>query len=303
MIAAQHRASTLVAVLVGLSSLLGASAASAQGRCPMDRLAGTYAFESHGSITSVSGLVPPIDWALVSRPFIFVGWFTVQAGGSMNGEGWVILGRISSGLTARPFDGQLTELDESTCTAVLEWTGSPAPGAPAGFHRERLVFVENAREFRSILMQSPSGTMAWTGRGHRITPAAESVDTSGPHLLKGDVLLQCETLSSVVGSSASAASLSTLTVAGDGGFWGTSFVKNPTYSEQSVEGVFEVQPSGKVEAWLTSPSTPGVIQHGRGMLFDGGRHGFLIMPLETTQPDSSIVRPAFARCELLSLGR
>lgn len=300
---AHRRTSTLVAVLVGLSLLLGANAASAHGRCTMDRLAGTYAFESHGSITSVSGLVPPIDWAFVSRPFVFVGWFTVQADSAMNGEGWVILGRISSGLTARPFDGQLTELDESTCTAVLEWTGSPAPGAPAGFHRERLVFVEDAREFRSILMQSPSGTMAWTGRGHRMRPKADSVDTFGPHLLKGDVLLQCETLSSVVGSSASGASLSTLTVAHDGGFWGTSFVKNPTYSERPVEGVFDVEPSGKVEAWLTSAMTPGVIEHGRGMLFDRGKRGFLIMPLETTQPDGSIVRPAFARCELLSIGR
>jgi hypothetical protein len=134
-------------------------------------------------------------------------------------------------------------------------------------------------------------------------PKADPVDTYGPHLLKGDVLLQCGTIGSVVGAPASGASLSALSVTGHGGFWGTSFVKNPTYSEQPVEGVFEVEPSGKVEAWLTFPSTPGVTDHGRGMLFDGGKHGFLIMPLETTQPDGSIVRPAFARCELLSLGR
>ena len=54
---------------------------------------------------------------------------------------------------------------------------------------------------------------------------------------------------------------------------------------------------------LESPSLPGVVQHGRGVIFKEGKRGFLIVPLETTQPDGSILRPAVARCELLSLGR
>lgn len=298
----RHRRAA-VAALAALGLLLGAGAAAAQGRCTMEQLAGTYAFEFRGSMTTILAPTPPIEWSMISRPFIFVGWFTVQAGGPMSGEGWVILGRISSGLTARPFAGQLSDLDETTCTAVLEWLGSPAPGAPAGFHRDRLVFVHNGREFRSILMQSPSGAMAWTGRGHRMTPAAASVGTCGPHLLRGDVLLQCETLSSVLNQPASAASMSMLTVDRDGSCWGTSYVKNPTYSELPVEGAFDVQPGCTVEAWLASPSTPGVTQHGRGMIFERGKRGFLIMPLETTLPDGPNVRPAFTRCELLSLGR
>ena len=161
MIGNRHRGPAVLAALAALGLLIGASAASAQGRCTMDELAATYAFEFRGSMTSLLGPTPPIDWSMVSRPFIFVGWFTVQAGGSMGREGWVILGRISSGLTARPFDGQLSELDETTCTAVLEWLGSPAPRSPAGFHLDRLVFVDNGREFRSMLTQSPSGR--WRG--------------------------------------------------------------------------------------------------------------------------------------------
>ena len=145
--------------------------------------------------------------------------------------------------------------------------------------------------------------MAWTGRGRRITPAPEPVGTCGLHLLKGDVLLQCETLSSIVGAPASAASMSRLTVAGDGSYSGTSYSKDPTYGELPVEGAFDVQPNCTVEAWLESPLLPGVVNHGRGMVFEAGKRGFLIMPLETTHPDQSTVRPAFARCELLSLGR
>jgi hypothetical protein len=154
-----------------------------------------------------------------------------------------------------------------------------------------------------MLMQSPSGTMAWTGRGVRMRPAAESVGTCGPHLLQGDVLLQCETISGVVDPSASAASMSRLTVVGDGGYWGTSYVKDLNYGEVPVEGAFEVQPNCTVDARLASPSMPGVTHHGRGVIVDQGKRGFFIMPLETTQPDGSILRPAFARCELMSVSR
>jgi len=288
------------AMAVSLAMLLNVPTAGAQAACTMAQIAGTYAFESHGSITSALQPVAPIDWSMVSRPFIFVGSFTVDADGPMAGEGWVILGRISSGLVARPFVGQLVELDQTTCTAVLEWVGSPAPGAPAGLHRERLVFVYSGREFRSMLKQSPSGTMAWTGRGHRI--ASTAVGTCGPHLLKGGALIQCEAIGAA-GTSASAASMSMLTVAGDGSFTGLSFVKDPTYSELPVEGALDVQPNCAVEAWLQSPSLPGLVNHGRGMVFETGKRGFLIMPLESTLPDSSTVRPVFARCDLLSTAR
>jgi hypothetical protein len=240
---------------------------------------------------------------MISAPLIIVGWFTLRADGPMIGEGWVILGTLSSGLTARPMDGRLAELDQSACTAVLEWMGSPVPGGTPGLHRERIVFVDNGREFRSMLMQSPSGSMAWTGRGYRITHAPESVDACGPHILKGDLLIQCETLNTLAGPPASAASISRVIVSETGGFWGTSYVKDPAYDELPVEGAFGVQPNCAIEARLESLSLPGVVQHGRGVIFKEGKSGFLILPLETSQPDGSTLRPAFARCELLSLGR
>jgi hypothetical protein len=154
-----------------------------------------------------------------------------------------------------------------------------------------------------MLMQSPSGAMAWTGRGHRLAPRAEPAGTCGPKHLKGDVLLQCEMLGGVVGVPASAASMSMVEVAGDGSFTGLSFVKDPAYSEVPVEGAFDVQPNCKVAAWLQSPSQPGIVSHGRGMVFDSGKGGFLIMPLETVEADGTAFRPAFARCDLVSLGR
>jgi hypothetical protein len=304
MIAVGHRARTVAVALAALGLLLGTGTVAAQGVCTIERLAGMYAFESHGSSTFVLGPAPPRHWSLTSAPFVMVGWITLHPDSAMSGKAWVILGRMTSGLTAGPFEGQLTALDETTCTAILEWAGTFVPGTTPGFHRERLVFVDNGREFRSTLIQSPSATMAWIGRGHRIPQASEHAPGCRPHLPSGDLLLQCEALSSVVSStvSASASMLYRLTVAADGSFTGTSYVKSPTYSEASVEGAFDVQPDCTVEARLLLPSLPDVVHHGRGVIFDEGKSGFLILPLETTVPEGTSV-PAFARCDWLSLGR
>ncbi|KAB2965894.1 MAG: hypothetical protein F9K18_06200 [Thermoanaerobaculia bacterium] len=302
MIVARPLISTAVAALAVLAGLLGAGAASAQGNCTMDRLARTYAFESHGSITFALAPSPPIEWSLISRPLVMLGWFTVLPDGTMSGEAWVILGRAPTVLDARPLTGRLYELDAEACTAVLEWVGAPVPGGPSALHRERLVFVDNGREFRSMLKYSPSGTMAWIGRGHRMTPDDEDLGVCGPHLLAGDVLVQCEALG-FEGRATTAASMARLAVAGDGSFTGTVYSKDPVYAEAEVEGTFDVQPDCKVEATLESWSLPGAVHHGRGMIFDQGKEGFLILPFETTLPDGSPFRPALARCDLVSLGR
>lgn len=302
MITARPRISTAVAALTALAWLLSAGAANAQGHCAMDQLARTYAFESHGSITFALTPAPPIEWTLTSRPLVMAGWFTLLADGSMTGEGWVILGRAPTVLDARPLTGRLFDLDETNCTAVLEWVGAPVPGGPSALHQERLVFVDNGREFRSMLKYSPSGAMAWIGRGHRMTPDDEDVDVCGPHLLAGEVLVQCAALG-FEGRQVSAASMALLTVESDGSFAGTVYSKDPAYAETEVEGAFDVQPDCKVEATLESWSLPGAVHHGRGMIFDQGKAGFLILPFETTLPDGSPYRPALARCELQSLGR
>jgi len=306
MIAIRRRRAAVVAALAAFGSLVGAGTAAAQGCCTMDQLAGTYAVEFRGSSTFMSGPGAfPRHWSLTSAPFIFVGWITLQADGAVYGEAWDILGDVTSGLAALPLNGELTEFDGSACTAVLKWLGSPRPGGTPGLHQDRFVFVNNGREFRSMLMQSPSGSMAWTGRGYRMTHGPAPVAGGGLHLLRGDVLLQVETISSVAGptSPASAASMMRLTVAHDGSYSGVAYIKDPVYHELPVEGVFTVQPNGTVEVTLESPALPGVTQHGRGMIFDEGKRGFLIMPLEVTQLGSPTIVPAFARCELLSLGR
>jgi len=297
MIVARFRISMLVAT--ALAALLGA--ATAQGSCTMDQLAGTYAFESHGSITFALTPYPPIDWSMTTRPLAMLSKITLSADGSMSGGGWVILGRISTGLNLSPLVGQLVELDEAACTAVLEWLGNPVPGAPPALHRERIVFVDNGREFRSLLKQSPSGSMAWIGRGHRITPD-DSIGACGPHLLAGDVLIQCEALG-VAGLPATSASIARLVVDHDGAFSGTIDAKDLAFAERSVEGAFDVQPDCAVGVTLEAIELPGVVHRGRGVIFDAGKGGYLILPLETTLPDGSIVRPAYARCELHSLGR
>jgi hypothetical protein len=306
MIAIRRRRAAVVVALVAFGSLVGAGTAAAQGYCTMDQLAGTYAVEFRGSSTFMSGPGDfPRHWSLTSAPFIFVGWITLQADGWVYGEAWDILGDVTSGLTALPLNGELIELDGSTCTAVLRWLGSPRPGGTPGLHQDRFVFVNNGREFRSMLMQSPSGSMAWTGRGYRMKHGPAPVASGGPHLLQGDVLLQVETVSSLVSptSPASAASMMRLTVARDGSYSGIAYIKDPVYHELPVEGIFTVQPDCTVELTMESPELPGVIQHGRGVIFDEGKRGLLIMPLEVTQPGYPTIVPAFARCELLSLGR
>lgn len=302
MSAARTRISTVVAALSALAGLCGAAAARAQGNCTMEQLAGTYVYESHGSITFALAPSPPIEWSLISRPFVATSWFTVLPDGEMSGEGFVILGRAPTVLDAQPLAGRLDELDPETCTAVLEWVGAPVPGGPSALHRERLVFVDNGREFRSMLKYSPSGTMAWIGRGHRLMSDSEDLGACGPHLLAGDVLLQCEALG-FEARPVSAASMARLTVAGDGSFTGTAYSKDPVYAETEVEGAFDVEPDCKLAATLTSWSLPGAVHHGRGMLFDRGKAGYLILPFETILPDGSRVRPASSRCDLLSLGR
>ncbi len=306
MIANGKRRSTVVAALAAFGLLVGAGTAAAQGGCTMEKFAGTYAVEIRGSSTFMLGPAAfPRHWSLASAPFIFVGWISIQADGKVDGEAWDILGDVTSGLTALPLSGEVAEFDGSTCTAVLEWWGSPRPGGTPGFHRERYVFVDNGREFRSMLMQSPSGSMAWTGRGYRMSHWPEPVVTCGPHLLKGDVLLKVDTLSSVADptSPASAASMLRLTVAHDGSFSGIACVKDPVYHELPIEGIFTVQPNCTVEVTLESSELPGITQHGRGVIFEQGKRGFLIMPLEVAQPGSPTIVPAFAWCELLSLGR
>jgi hypothetical protein len=307
MIANQKRRAPVAAALTAVGILAVAATASAQGCCTLEELAGTYAVEIHGSSTFMLGPAAfPRHWSLASAPFIFVGWISIQADGTVYGEACDILGDVTSGLTALPLSGKVAEFDKNTCTAVLEWWGSPRPGGPPGLHRERYVFVDNGREFRSMLVQSPSGSMAWTGRGHRMTHGPAPVHIcSGSQFLQGDVLLQVETVSSMADptSPASAASMLRLTVAQDGSFSGTAFVKDPAYHELPVEGTFIVQPNCTVELTLESPMLPGITQHGRGVIFEQGKRGFLIMPLEVTQPGSPTLVPAFARCELLSLGR
>lgn len=304
MIAIRRGRAMMAVALVAFGSLAGAGTAAAQGYCTLSQLAGTYAVEFRGSSTFLSGPGAfPRHWSLTSAPFIFVGWITLQADGKVYGEAWDILGDVTSGLAALPLNGELTELDGRTCTAVLKWLGSPRPGGAPGLHYDRFVFVDNGREFRSMLMQSPSGSMAWTGRGYRLTHGPTPV--GGPQLLHGDVLLQIETVSSVAGPTApaSAAALMRLTVAHDGSYTGLAYVKDPVYHELPVEGVFTVQPDCTVGMTMTSPARPGVVQHGRGVIFDEGKRGFLIMPLEMTQPDGPAIVPVFAWCELLSLGR
>jgi len=180
MVAIGHRARTVAVALAAFGLPFSARTAAAQGHCTIHQLAGTYAFESHGSSTFVLGTAPPRHWSLTSAPFIMVGSITIQPDSAMSGKAWVILGRMTSGLTAGPFEGQLTALDEAACTAILEWSGTFVPGTPPGFHRERLVFVDNGREFRSMLIQSPSATMAWSGRGRRSVRVRHRMPSSSP---------------------------------------------------------------------------------------------------------------------------
>ncbi len=300
MIASRRRRTSVVAALAAACVLFAAGTAAAQGDCHARKIAGTYAFENRGASTFVLGQASPRHWSLTSAPLVMAGWLNIEEDGSISGEAWLILGRVTPGLAAQPISGHLIELED--CAAVLEWSGTPVPGTPPGLHRERLVFIENGREFRSVLIQSPSASMAWSGRGYRID---REDGTCGQHLLRGDVLVQGESLSTSLPptSPATSASLMRLTVRRDGSYAGTMYYKLPPgYTETTVEGSFTVRPNCMVETEFSSAAAPGVTQHGRGMIFDNGRRGFLIMPLATTRPDGSSAPPAWAWSELIPLG-
>jgi hypothetical protein len=277
----------------------------------MEKLAGSYAYEFHGSGTFVLGPVETSGrhWSLQMAPISSVGWMTFQADGTMQGGGWSILGRTTGGLTATSMAGTLIGLDPQTCTAELQWHPVYPGGVEGPLHRDRLLFAKNGQEYRSVLIEPPTKGMIWFGRGQRITHAPGDVRACGPHLLKGEVLLQTETLRRPPTpppdppSVAGAASMHRLTVAEDGSYTGTLHTIDPTSRDVEVYGAFDVQPDCTFGVTVTSTDLPGVTQHGRGVLFGEGRLGFLILPLETTQADGSIVKPVFARGDLLSLGR
>ena len=61
MIAVRHRFSSALAALTAFAWLAGGVAARAQGNCTMDQLAGSYVYESHGSITFALAPTAPIE--------------------------------------------------------------------------------------------------------------------------------------------------------------------------------------------------------------------------------------------------
>ncbi len=307
MIANRHPGWLAAMALVVVALVLSARPAAAQGVCTMESLAGTYAYEFHGSGTKVLGNSGPY-WSLESRPVYSVGWITFQADGTMEGAGWTIIG-VTTSLDPTSMAGELIDLDAATCTAELRWWPMYPGGTTGPLHRDRLLFAKNGQEYRSVLIKPPTAGTIWSGRGQRIAQAPGGVGTCGPHLLKGDVLLRTETLRRPEvpppgqPSFAGAASMLRLTVAEDGSYTGTLFTIDPTSRTVEVSGAFDVRPNCTFGVTLTSTDLPGVTQHGRGVLFGQGKQGFLMLPLETTQADASVVKPVFAWGELLSLGR
>lgn len=307
MIANQHPGWLAAMALAVVALVLPAGPAAAQGVCTMEKLAGTYAYEFHGSGTKVVGNSGPY-WTLESRPVYSVGWLTFQADATMDGAGWTIIGTTTS-LNQMSMAGELVELDAQTCTAELRWRPVYPGGMTGPLHRDRLLFAKNGQEYRSVLIQPPTAGAIWSGRGQRIAEAPGGVQTCGTHLLRGDVLLRTETLRRPEvpppsqPSFAGAASMLRLTVAQDGSYTGTLYTIDPTARTVAVSGAFDVQPNCTFGVTLTSADLPGVTQHGRGVLFGQGKQGFLMLPLETTLADGSVVKPVFAWGELLSLGR
>ncbi len=311
MTANRHRGLLVAMALAVVALVLPVGPAAAQGVCTMEKLAGAYGYEFHGSGTYVLGPVTGSTrhWSLQSAPIYSVGWMAFLADGTMHGAGWSIIGRTTGGLSPTSMAGILIDLDPSTCTAELQWHPVYPGGVLGPLHRDRLLFAKNGQEYRSVLIKPPTAGMIWSGRGQRIAQAPGGVQTCGPHLLKGDVLLRTETLRRpedpppTQPTVASAASMLRLTVAEDGSYTGTLYTIDPTSRTLEVSGVFDVQPDCTFGVTLTSADLPGVTQHGRGVLFGQGKQGFLMLPLETTLPDGSVVKPVFAWGELLSLGR
>lgn len=279
-----------------LCLVVSLSAAYGQGRCTMQNIVGTYAFNFTGTSAIVAG--PAGDgfhWDAKYAPIAGVGIFTIKQNGTAVGKYWLVAGTINSGLDAVPLNATVTI--NADCTGSLESTFGTS------VLKERFVVLGNGREIRAVATQTAMPTGNWLTVATRINGAC------GQHKVHGDYLMECKNLFEIpasptapptdLGIFAGAIHIRTLISPG-GDYTGMNYGKVGWSSgEFPVNGHIAVNNDCTAEGTLATPFLP-TVSTGKGVFFDEGRQAYWL-PLINTLPDGSKVPQPFGYCSITQI--
>lgn len=292
-----------------LLALLLVVSSSSLGQAPagIGPFAGTYAFSSKGASLHVANsyeMAPgfPLHWSASIAPVFLAGVFTLEPDGVAEGFYWIFAGWLNGGLVPVPWSAEFSELSaDGTVTVEYEVT---LPGAPPAVVRELIAIVDNGREMISIATQTGIPTATWSTTAHRIGPASAGT-LCAPQDLTGRYLLRCSGLDAIDPGAAemfASESLILVTIGKKGAYTGTWHTKiGWYYGTTPVAGELTVDSDCVVEGTLTSPDFPGMTVLQRGVLYDGGRRGYLL-PLAIDTP-FGMMPFRYGACDIVRAGR
>jgi hypothetical protein len=258
------------------------SVAYGQGNCSVNMIKGSYAFNSSGSSTIISGVAADtVHFNALYAPIINVGVFTVTSsfpgpGATLDGYYWLIAGAQAAGLTQNPWHATITV--NRDCTGTLTYPG------PFGTMQEEMLILDNGNEIRSILQTSPSvfPTPTWIMTARRLNGSCSQKQMAGSYLFSCKSLFPVNATTIVGGNS-----LIRVTIAGDGkasavftGKFGPQIVPDTT-----IPGVFKMNDDCTASGTLDFGTFQSVA---RGVFFNEAKQGYwvplVVDPGGTPQP-------------------
>ncbi len=291
--------------LVLLCLIISLPAAQAQGTCTMETMSGTYAFKVMGASTAVFGpSTPPfiLHWDAKTAPLALAGMITLQKDGTGQGFWWQINGTANGGLTTVAFTLTTPELNPD-CTGIFEYTYQFA--GQTHTNREWFVGLENGRELRSVSMEGGLPTGAWHTTAHRLKKGVAPVRNFSQGNMKGDYLFVVESLFPVNSPpflAFNGEGLMRVRIAENGDFTGVWRGKEgPQTAASDVSGHVTVNPDGTIEGTLNVAAAPGITNISRGVLYDGGKRGYLI-PLVNLLDGGGSFQQIYGVAEIVRIG-
>lgn len=283
-------------------------AAHSQGKCSLQTLVGTYAiYEKGSSLIMDPSLQPfPLHWAPAFAPFANVAEITFTPAGVGDGFYWIFVGSLNAGLTPIPVHVTITEM-KPDCTGKMQYQVA-LPGIPSATIEERLLVLDNGREFRSVPTSIENGvpTLAWIGTGRRISKSSKPVNSCGPQTAHGTYMLTCESIDVLDPNNPNMYFANSLLFRVDisltGDFTGTLYEKaGPASIEIPVSGTVNVNSDCSFSSTLNTP-LPGT-NHERGVFLDQGKE-FYMLPIVTEGPGPNDQKPEkYAFCQGKRIGQ
>jgi hypothetical protein len=284
-----QRTYTLGALLLCLAVSL--SVAYGQGNCSINTITGSYAFNTAGSSTIISGVAPDtIHFNAKYAPIVDVGVFTVRssfprAGAALDGYYWLIAGANTPGLTQNPWHATITVNPD--CTGTLTYPG------PFGTMQEEMLILDNGNEIRSILQTSPAAfpTPTWIMTARRLNGACNQKQITGSYLFSCKSVFTLDATTTVGGNS-----LIRMTIASDGkvsavftGKFGPQIVPDTT-----IPGMLTLNGDCTAAGTLDFGTFQSVA---RGVFFNEGKEGYWL-PLVV---DPGGIPQPYGYCEITQI--